>query len=123
MVAPATVVVASATVVVAPATVVVAPETVVVAPAIVEEVAPGTVVWPAMVVVVASSFLMPDCNTGRSNTSPVRPTISSARCWSFTPGRLMTTVLPWRIISGSATPIESTRERMISTATSSATVS
>ena len=49
--------------------------------------------------------------------------MSSARCWSFTPGRFTTTVSPWRMISGSATPIASTRERMISTATSSATAS
>jgi len=89
------------------------------------EVSPATdvVVAPATVVDVASLFGIPDCSTGRIRTSPVRPTMSSARFWSFTPGRLMTTVSPWRMISGSATPIESTRWRMISTATVRASAS
>lgn len=52
------------------------------------------VVAPATVVVDALSFGTPDCRTGRISTSPVRPTMSSARFWSFTPGRLMTTVSP-----------------------------
>jgi hypothetical protein len=59
------------------------------------DVAPTTVVVaPAAVVVDDPSFGTPDWRTGRIKTSPVRPTMSRARFWSFTPGRLMTTVSP-----------------------------
>ena len=58
-------------------------------------------------------------STGRNRTLPVCPTSSMARSWSFTPGRFTTTRLPWRMISGSATPRLSMRLRMMSTTTSS----
>src|SRR5439155_22252408 len=81
---------------------------VVVAPAAVVVVAPG-----AVVVVVTSMFSggRPSWRTGRNRSSAVWPTMSMARARSFTPGRSMMMLLPCRLISGSATPRESTRLR------------
>ena len=59
-------------------------------------------------------------STGRNRSSAVRPMRSRARSRSETPGRFTTMALPWRRISGSATPRESTRLRMISMASSRA---
>ena len=77
---------------------------------------------PAIVVVVVSSIA--SCSTmfstGRISTAPVRPISASASSWFLTPGKFTTTVLPCRMISGSATPMESTRRRITSTAASSA---
>ncbi|CAB4576388.1 unannotated protein [freshwater metagenome] len=58
--------------------------------------------------------------TGRISTAPVRPIRASASSWFSTPGKFTTTVFPCRMISGSATPMESTRRRITSTAASSA---
>src|SRR5205814_1180548 len=58
--------------------------------------------------------------TGRNRISAVWPTSRSAAARSFTPGRSTTMSVPWREISGSATPRASTRLRITSTATSSA---
>ena len=54
--------------------------------------------------------------TGRNRSSAVWPTMSSAFCRSFTPGRSTMMLLPCRLTSGSATPSESTRLRMMFTA-------
>ena len=97
-------------------------EVVVVAPVgsvvVVAPTGPLVVVAPVGSVVVVC--VVPICLTGLNKTSPELPTSSRAAFWSFTPGRLTITVSPCRIISGSATPIESTRLRIMSTATSSA---
>ena len=58
-------------------------------------------------------------NTGRKRSCAVLPTRRRALSRSRTPGRSMMTLLPWRLISGSATPSASTRLRMMSTALSS----
>ena len=54
--------------------------------------------------------------TGLKRSWAVWPTICRARFWFLTPGSSTTIVLPWRWISGSATPRPSTRLRMISMA-------
>ena len=109
-------------VVVSPAAVVavVSPVEVVAVPAAVVDVSAG-----AVVVVDASVplGLGIEASTGRKRSSAVVPTRSSARCWSFTPGRETTIVLPWRAMSGSATPSASTRLRMIPIAWSSLSLS
>ena len=71
-------------------------------------------------VVVVLSFVTGalHCSTGRRYTWPVTWTRRSAVSWSLTPGRLTTIASPWRTISGSATPSESTRARIWSTARS-----
>ena len=91
---------------------------VVVVGAVVVVEAPGA---PVVVVVVGVfSGGMPAISTGRKRNSAVWPTRFSALQRSFTPGRSTTMSLPWREISGSATPRLSTRLRMTSTATSTA---
>jgi len=57
--------------------------------------------------------------TGRKRSSAVWPTSATALARSFTPGRSITTSLPWREICGSMVPKLSTRLRMTSMATSS----
>ena len=52
-------------------------------------------------------------HVGRNCSFAVRPTSSMAWFASFTPGSETTMKLPWRVISGSATPRPSTRRRMI----------
>src|SRR5207248_5492284 len=81
-------------------------------------VAPGVVV-----VVVAAAFAWAASDgtcesTGRNLSSAVWPTSFTALARSFTPGRSITTSLPWREISGSMVPKLSTRLRMMSIATS-----
>ena len=56
---------------------------------------------------------------GRKRSSAVDPTSAMARSRSFTPGICTKMLAPWREISGSATPSESMRLRMISIARSS----
>src|SRR5262249_13897771 len=79
---------------------------------------------PGAVVVVDDALALVDAGgrfarrTGRNRSSAVRPTSCSAFVRSFTPGRSTTMSLPWRLISGSATPRLSTQLRMMSTATS-----
>src|SRR5204862_5193295 len=43
-------------------------------------------------------------STGLKRSSAVCPTSLRARSGSFTPGSEMTTLVPWRVMSGSATP-------------------
>ena len=105
--------------------VVVTPFTVVVVtPFTVVVVTPFTVVvvTPITVVVVALlrsswafiSFSDGSCwITGRKRSSAVWPTISSALVVSFTPGSCTTIAVPWRAMSGSATPSASMRRRMM----------
>jgi hypothetical protein len=91
----------------AAAVVVVAPPTAVV---VVEA---GAVV----VVVVTATFSAGSVwRTPRNRSSAVWPTMFRAFSRSFTPGRSMMMLLPCRLISGSATPSESTRLRMMLTA-------
>ncbi len=91
--------------------------------AVVVVVAPGAVVGAVVEVVAAlacaASDARPAAITGRNRSSAVWPTRRSALARSFTPGRSTTMSVPWREISGSATPRPSTRVRMMSTATSS----
>jgi hypothetical protein len=108
---------------------------VVVAFALVVVVAFGLVVVGAAVVVVAlgsmpmlssvaptSGTQFPICvpadehestRMGRKRSSAVDPTSAMARSRSFTPGICTKMLSPWREISGSATPSESMRLRMI----------
>ncbi len=58
-------------------------------------------------------------HVARNCSFAVRPTTCSARSWSFTPGSATTMKLPWRVMSGSATPSASTRRLMIFRAWSS----
>ena len=68
-------------------------------------------------VVVTGTFSGPSSwMTGRNRSSAVWPTMLRALSRSFTPGRSMMMLLPCRLISGSATPSESTRFRMMLTA-------
>src|SRR5438874_923507 len=83
---------------------------VVVAPATVVVVARGAVVVVTGVLSLAGSAWM----TGRKKSCAVVPTSCSARSLFFTPGSWTTIELPCRLMSGSATPMASTRLRMIS---------
>src|SRR3954454_12352747 len=77
--------------------VVVAPFTVVVLPG-------AAVVVGAFVVLVGDAGGRPACRTGRNRSWAVWPTMARARSRFFTPGICTTMLLPWRLMSGSATP-------------------
>jgi len=80
-------------------------------------VAPGAVV---VLVPLVASLVDRLASTGRNSSLAVSPISARARSGSLMPGSWMTTVLPWRTMSGSATPSPSTRLRMISLACSTA---